>query len=137
MKRASRYFSKKHEFRPDSPGDGKYRGGMGAVLELRMETREEGVANCAGDGRFHPPYGLLGGEPGLPHHYRKLSAGGEERVLKTKEVGVPVLPGDLFVLESSGGGGYGNPGERDPAARARDLENGFVTGQAAPAAAES
>jgi len=121
-------FFKKHEFRPDCAGEGKYRGGMGAILELRMETNEESAANCAGDGRFNPPYGILGGNPGKPHFYRKLSAEGDERVLKTKEVGVSVSPGDLFILQSSGGGGYGDPAERDPAAIAKDIENGFVSG---------
>jgi N-methylhydantoinase B len=48
-------------------------------------------------------------------------------VLKTKEVGVPVRPGDVFLVESSGGGGYGPPARRDPAARARDRANGVVT----------
>ena len=52
---------------------------------------------------------------------------GRERVLKTKEVGIPIRPGDLFLVESAGGGGYGPPARRDRAARAADVENGFVT----------
>ena len=49
------------------------------------------------------------------------------RVLKTKEVGVPVRPGDVFFVESSGGGGYGPPAKRSPEARAADVANGFVS----------
>ena len=119
-----------HEFRTDSGGDGMHRGGVGAVLRLRMDTEEAAVANTAGDGIRHAPYGLLGGADGLPHRYRLLSRGRPVRVLKTKEVGILVRPGDVFLVESSGGGGYGRPSKRPPDARARDLANGFVTGRA-------
>ena len=115
-----------HEFRPDSGGDGQYRGGVGSVLRLRVDTTEPGVANTAGDGVRHASYGILGGKDGLPHRYRLLSRG-SVRVLKTKEVGVPVRPRDVFFVESAGGGGWGPPSRRRPEARARDAENGFVT----------
>src|SRR5438034_594974 len=116
-----------HEFRADSGGDGMHRGGVGAVLRLRVDVAEPAVANTAGDGVRHAPYGLLGGAQGLPHRYRLLSRGRPLRVLKTKEVGIRVRPGDVFLVESSGGGGYGPPSKRSRAARAADRENGFVT----------
>ena len=119
-------FFARHEFRPDSAGDGQHRGGVGSLLTLRVETSAEGRANTAGDGVRHPSYGILGGKDGLPHRYRVV-AKGKTRFLKTKEVGVPVLPGATFVVESAGGGGYGDPRRRDTAARARDRENGLVT----------
>ena len=59
-----------HEFRADSGGDGQHRGGVGAVLKLRVDIAEAAVANTAGDGVRHAPYGLLGGGEGLPHRYR-------------------------------------------------------------------
>src|SRR5438094_548028 len=65
-----------HEFRPDSAGDGRHRGGVGSVLRLRVDTTEDGVANTAGDGTRHPSYGILGGADGLPHRYRLLPRGG-------------------------------------------------------------
>ena len=119
-------FLTRHEFRPDSGGDGAFRGGVGSVLEMRMDTTEPAVANTAGDGTRHAPYGLFGGRDGRPHRYRLVSRK-RVRVLKTKEVGIPVRPGDVFMIESSGGGGYGDPKLREPAARAADLKNGFVT----------
>lgn len=119
-------FLKQHEFRPDSGGGGKFRGGVGSVLTMRVEITEAAKGNTAGDGVRHAPYGLYGGEDGLPHRYRLISRG-RTRFLKTKEVGVPVLPGDVFFIESSGGGGWGDPRMRDPQARAEDLANGFVT----------
>jgi N-methylhydantoinase B len=120
-------FFKAHEFRPDSGGAGKYRGGVGSVLELHAEIVAPAKANTAGDGIRHAPYGILAGRDGLPHRYRLRSRGRPDRALKTKEVGVVVRPGDVFLVESAGGGGYGDPRERDAAARAADLENAFVT----------
>src|SRR5436305_4061756 len=116
-----------HEFRADSGGAGQHRGGVGAVLRLRVDITEPAVANTAGDGVRHAPYGLLGGQDGLPHRYRLRSRSGKTRVLKTKEVGIPVRPGDVFVVESSGGGGYGPAARRPRPARERDRANGVVT----------
>jgi N-methylhydantoinase B len=59
-----------------------------------------------------------------------MIARGKTRVLKTKEVGVPIPPGAMFLVESMGGGGYGPPGRRTPEARASDRVNGFVSGRA-------
>lgn len=123
-------FFEHHEFRPDSAGQGRFRGGTGAVLRLRVETAEPAVANTAGDGARHGPYGILGGTDGLPHRYR-LVAGNRERTLKTKEVGIEVSPGAVFLVESGGGGGYGVPEARDPEAIASDYENGYLTRPAA------
>ncbi|WGY00370.1 hydantoinase B/oxoprolinase family protein [Nocardioides sp. QY071] len=128
-------FFEHHEFRPDSFGDGRYRGGAGTVLRLKMETTAAAVANTAGDGVRHPSYGIAGGHDGLPHRYRLL-ADGEERVLRTKEVDIEVPAGATFLIESAGGGGYGSPGQRDAEARAEDLRNGFVSA-AAPSTTHS
>jgi N-methylhydantoinase B len=54
------------------------------------------------------------------------SEGRQQRALKTKEVGIEIRPGDVFKIESGGGGGWGDPGKRDPAARESDEINGFV-----------
>jgi N-methylhydantoinase B len=124
-------FFELHEFRPGSAGDGKHRGGVGSVLKLHMETDAPARGNTAGDGVRHSAYGLLGGGDGLPHRYRLVSKG-KTRELKTKEVGVPIMPGDHFIVESMGGGGWGNPHHRSPASRTRDRENGIVPTTANP-----
>ena len=82
--------------------------------------------NTAGDGVINPPFGLFGGEPGLPHTY-KLVSEGAERVLASKETGVLVNPGDCIVCLSSGGGGYGDPRKRPRRQREWDLKNGYCT----------
>lgn len=119
-------FFRKHEFRMGSGGDGKYRGGPGGTLEFVVEIAEPARANTAGDGARYGACGILGGEDGLPHLYTLFSAGAPVRVLKTKETGVVVRPGDVFAVESGGGGGYGSPAEHDPVARAWDMANGFA-----------
>jgi N-methylhydantoinase B len=120
-------FFRRHEFRPDSAGDGRHRGGLGGELELVLESDGPARANTAGDGARHGAAGILGGQDGAPHHYVLRHADGTERVLRTKEVGIPLAPGDLLHVRSGGGGGWGKPEERDPAARETDRAEGYVT----------
>ena len=114
-----------HELRPGSAGGGQWRGGLGAVCEIIYEGEGDALLNTAGDGAIVPPFGALGGEPGLPHRYSIVS-GGVETVLRTKQTGVVVKPGDRIVALSSGGGGYGEPGQRAAEAAAWDRRNGYV-----------
>ena len=120
-------FVRRHELRPDSGGAGQWRGGLGAVCDLVYEGQGPALLNTAGDGIVVPPFGLFGAADGLPHHY-KIVSDGSDRVLGSKEVGVVVNPGSHIICLSSGGGGYGLPGERDEEARAWDLKNGYVAG---------
>ena len=121
------FFIERHELRPDSGGVGAWRGGLGAVCDLVYEGEGPALLNTAGDGIVVPPFGLFGADDGLPHHY-KIVSNGSERVLGSKEVGVVVNPGDHIVCLSSGGGGYGQPEDRDEAAATWDIKNGYVTG---------
>ena len=70
---------------------------------------------------------MLGGGDGASHHYALVSKGREPRVLRTKEVGIEVLPGDCFEIRSACGGGWGPPEQRSQEARARDLAQGLTT----------
>jgi N-methylhydantoinase B len=119
-------FFRTHEFRPGSGGDGQYRGGPGCVLEMVAEIDEPARGNTAGDGVRYGACGMLGGDDGLPHRYVLHSSGRQLRALKTKEVGIEIRPGDVFKIESGGGGGWGDPAQRDPTARESDAINGFV-----------
>jgi N-methylhydantoinase B len=120
-------FFKTHEFRPDSGGAGQYRGGPGGIVEMIVETAEPALGNTAGDGVKHGACGILGGADGLPHRYTVYSGNQPSRPIKTKETGLVIRPGDRFVLESGGGGGWGDPTTRDPAATDDDTANGFIT----------
>ncbi|MFE1599470.1 hydantoinase B/oxoprolinase family protein [Methylobacterium sp. ID0610] len=120
---------RRHEFLPDSGGEGQFRGGLGAALDLVVETAGPALANTAGDGVRYGACGMQGGRDAAPHAYRLLSEGREPRVLRTKETGIPVRPGDVFEVRSGGGGGWGPPEAREPAARQRDLAEGLVSAQ--------
>jgi N-methylhydantoinase B len=123
-------FFRRHEFRPDSGGDGKYRGGPGGDLEFAVEVAEPAIANTAGDGVKYGACGIQGGLDGAPHHYVLRSQGCADRPLRTKEVGIVIRPGDVIGAKSGGGGGWGDPAERSAEARARDRALGFVTAEA-------
>ncbi|MFI4987591.1 MAG: hypothetical protein ACHQF3_09125, partial [Alphaproteobacteria bacterium] len=62
-----------------------------------------------------------------PHTYVLRSKGRPPRVLKTKETGIVIRPGDVIAVHSAGGGGWGAPRARSAAARARDRLLGFVS----------
>lgn len=116
-----------HEFRPDSAGDGTHRGGFGGELALVVESDGPCRGNTAGDGARHGSAGMLGGEDSAPHRYALKRADGSERLLATKEVGIAIAPGDTLLVQAAGGGGWGPPEKRDPAARAADRREGLVT----------
>ncbi len=111
-----------HEFLAGSGGDGKYRGGLGVALDLVVETAKSAKANTAGEGTRHGACGMLGGKDGMPHRYRLMSKDRDPRVLRTKEVGIEIHPGDWFEIRSAGGGGWGDPAQRSEVARKRDAE---------------
>ena len=113
----------KHEFRKNSSGDGEFRGGAGVELELELETEKPALANTAGDGNRHGSRGMVGGQDSKPHHYELHRQDGSIRELKTKEISVPVNPGDQFIIHSAGGGGWGDPKNRTPSARELDIKN--------------
>ncbi len=115
-----------HEFRPGSGGDGQFRGGLGVSLDMVLETEKPARGNTAGEGVRHGPCGMLGGKDGAPHRYRLLSEGRAPRELRTKEVGIDLLPGDCLEIRSSGGGGWGPPEKRTAAARKHDEEQGLT-----------
>lgn len=118
---------RRHEFRADSGGEGQYRGGAGVDMELAVETEKPCVANTAGDGLRHGSRGILGGQDAKPHDYRQRGRDGSEVRLPSKATGLPVAPGDVFVVASGGGGGWGDPAKRTAAAREADRLDGFVS----------
>ncbi len=120
-------FFKRHEFRPDSGGDGQYRGGPGGIVEMVVETAEPAIANTAGDGVVHGACGILGGTDGAPHRYMLYSGNAEPRPIRTKETGLVIHPGDCLVMESGGGGGWGDRVKRGAATRAGDTLSGFIS----------
>ena len=99
------------------------------VREWRLES-DTGVFAANFDRFRHPPFGLEGGGPGAVGRLT-LSREGESQALKSKVGGIALRRGDVITVETSGGGGFGDPMERDPAAVKTDVETGYVTVAAA------
>jgi len=118
-------------FIPDSGGAGEKRGGLGLAREWRLDA-DWGALSGNFDRFRYPPYGLNGGEPGAPGRF-VLTRDGEETVLPSKISGVQLRRGDRVRLDTSGGGGWGDPKARDAAALTRDLAGGYVTEKGATA----
>jgi N-methylhydantoinase B len=115
-----------HEYRPGSAGDGEYRGGYGGDMRLRVETEGVTYANTAGEGVVYGARGINGGQDGVPHDYTLLEPNAAPRKLKSKEINVPVPSGSVIRVRSGGGGGWGDPSLRDPAARRADEAEGLA-----------
>jgi N-methylhydantoinase B len=107
----------------DSGGPGRHRGGMG----LRRVIRPVGHTcdfNGAGERFSHQPWGLFGGGAGASGQFLHLDAAGTATALANKPSGIRLGAGERIVVESPGAGGYGPPGERDPAALETDRRGG-------------
>ena len=101
-----------------SGGAGRQRGGLGLFREWRIDS-PEAMFSANGE-RFHfRPYGLDGGNPGREGHLTLIR--GTERIpLGSKVNNLTLKRGDIIRLETSGGGGYGLPGDRKEAERRND-----------------
>jgi 5-oxoprolinase (ATP-hydrolysing) len=93
--------------RRGSGGDGEFRGGDGVVREIRF--LEPMSLSLLSQHRGTGPAGLEGGGPGRPGTQRLIRAGGELEQGLAAIDSVEVGPGDLLVLETPGGGGFGAP----------------------------
>lgn len=117
-----------YEFVPDRAGPGKFRGGAPYRRDYRFLEREA-VLQVRSDRRDIRPYGLYGGLPGKPSQ-NTLNPGSNSRPLPSK-FNIEIHQGDVFRHELAGGGGWGDPLERDPAMVLADVRNELVSPQAA------
>lgn len=96
-----------YAIRAGSGGAGQWRGGDGGVRRVRF--LEAMTASILSNGRTHGAFGMAGGQPGACGINRVERAGGRVEMLG-HIASVEMQPGDLFVIETPGGGGYGAPG---------------------------
>ena len=113
-----------YQFVPDRSGPGKFRGGAPYRRDYRL-LEDEAILQVRADRQAIPPYGLYGGEPGAPSQ-SLLNPDGEARVLPSKPT-MTIRRGDVFRHELAGGGGWGDPLERDPLRVLDDLRNELIT----------
>jgi N-methylhydantoinase B len=116
---------------PDSGGPGRWRGGLGVEMALRMTGPAQ--LTVRGDRLGLPPPGIEGGRPGAAGSFAVARADGTFQQLSPREQDVDLNPGDVFLLRTSGGGGLGPPAERNRAAVADDVREGRVSPEAARA----
>ena len=126
------------EFKTDSAGPGKFRGGLG--LQVSWELLQHASMNVGmGRSRFGPP-GVCGGKAGVPSSVIVNMGTDEETViggytkdgqyLMTMFDNYPMKAGDTVTMITQGGGGYGDPRERDIELVKKDLLNEVVTEEA-------
>jgi N-methylhydantoinase B len=114
------------ELKPDSGGPGRTRGGVGQVMEIGTKGELEFAVNAIFDRVANAPKGREGGKDGAAGAVH-LKSGAR---LRTK--GFQVIPdGERLVLELPGGGGMGDPTDRDPAVVVRDVRDGLVSAEVA------
>jgi N-methylhydantoinase B len=113
--------------RPDSGGDGTYRGGLGAIYEIEL-LEDQAEAFIFGERGRSAPKGIAGGEASVRNVFR-YQRDGEWHTppMASKMLGIGLKRGERVRLETPGGGGYGAPSQRSDDARRRDLAMGYVT----------
>jgi N-methylhydantoinase B len=110
------------EIEIDSGGAGEFRGGCGQTIVLQVRSELPMLfASDSSDKVKHPPRGLRHGQPGLNGYI------GVNGVAIPKQKWATVAQGDLIEIRSPGGGGFGDPADRAPAAIAADVAEGLVS----------
>lgn len=113
----------------DSGGAGKFRGGLNVVKEYELLT--DAAVTLHFDRAKTPQWGLFGGMDGAAPKVTVYSAEFPEGKVVRKVEQLQLKAGERFVAETGGGGGYGDPRERDPAMVREDLLNGSISEEAA------
>jgi len=102
----------RYELIQDSGGAGKFRGGLGVLREYTFPDHDV-IFTVLADRRKFPPRGLFSGEDGRTARYTYIDPAGQARPLGSKTT-FTVPAGGIVRYETCGGGGYGDPLERDP-----------------------
>jgi N-methylhydantoinase B len=112
---------------PDSGGPGRQRGGLSMQRGIRL-VGPEATYSVLADGAVLPAFGILGGGSGVPVGSHVIRDGGELRFPTPGKVGgFRLVRDDVLVLQSAGGGGYGDPLERPVERVVGDLRDGYIS----------
>ena len=112
----------------DSGGAGEFRGGV--AFRRRYEVTQDCTVVRRYDRHKYPPPGAKGGQAGGGSKF-VIRVGTDEEESTPASGKFELKAGHAFYLESAGGGGFGDPAERDGARLARDIDEGYVSEQAA------
>jgi N-methylhydantoinase B len=127
-----RYFPlliERYETEPDSGGAGLHRGGNGIHMTYRFLS--PGTISIHDDRWFVPPWGVNGGHPGMRAKKLLEKADGSVEIIGNKVEDVHVEKDDQLHFITWGGGGWGDPLERDPALVGKEIVQGLVTAKGA------
>ncbi|MDI1296176.1 MAG: hydantoinase B/oxoprolinase family protein [bacterium] len=127
-----RYFPlviERYETVADSGGAGLHRGGNGIIMSYRF--LEPGVIAIHDDRWFVPPWGVNGGKPGARARKILEKPDGHQVIIGNKLEDYPVEADDILHFITWGGGGWGDPLERDPALVAKEIVQHLVTPEGA------
>ena len=127
QERLSPVITSHHTLITDSAGPGKYRGGLGVSKGGVLTDCADTVMSYCCDRSRSVTWGIEGGLPSIPQGVWLNSNSEDEQYLGALFSNVEVGPGDAFERPSAGGGGYGDPLERDPAEVLEDVIDGYVS----------
>jgi N-methylhydantoinase B len=116
-------FIESYGYRPDSGGAGRHRGGVGVGRAYRFTARSSGI--CLVYKTKPKPWPIAGGSEGDNNHV-VLNPGTEREIVQGGSYN-HLEAGDVLLNNTGGGGGYGDPFQREPARVAHDVRNGFVS----------
>ena len=127
QERLSPVITTRHEIITDSGGPGKYRGGCGVEKGGILTEIQQTVMSYCCDRSRAITWGILGGLPSMPHGVTLNPNTENERFLGTIFSNVPLQKGDSFTRPAAGGGGLGDPLERDVHAVLEDVIDEYVS----------
>lgn len=114
-----------YSLRAGSAGPGKHRGGYGLTRAIR--TLRNAELTFLDERQLTQPWGLHGGGPAAPNDCFIQRANGVIEQVPGKFDSMRLEAGDMWVMRTAGGGGWGDPFERDPERVARDVRTGLLT----------
>ncbi|MGH7857081.1 MAG: hydantoinase B/oxoprolinase family protein, partial [Candidatus Binatia bacterium] len=116
----------RHEYIPDTGGAGHFRGGNGVDYTIQFAGLDPDVS-VFGDGAIVAAYGVNGGSDGSLNEGYLNRGRGDEKKLRSNEGWNRAKSGNTLTVLSAGGGGWGDPLTRDPAAVLEDVRNEMLT----------
>ncbi len=128
QERGSPILTDEYQVLIDSAGPGKFRGGAGVRKTSTLREADQTVISYICDRERAVVWGIEGGLPSMPHGLTLRRAGSDrDEWLGSVFSDVPIGSGDVFSRPTAGGGGYGDPLERDPAKVREDVADDYVS----------